>query len=287
MGHILSELGLNASVGIDPPSPAEKHGGGTSKQANYLSGSTASDPNQMPTEAPPMSISEQEAVELDPVYVESSKNLEEAFREMHPHFEGKETEQNWLKREKSILKLRKITKGNAPQEFTATYLACIKALLDGILKSVNSLRTTLCTIGCHLIQDIARAVGQGLDNMIEILLQNLIKLCASTKKIAAGKGNETVTAIMANVNYNIRLTQHIHLACQDKNVQPRSYACGWLKVIIDRHGQQKSAIEHGGGLELLEKCLKSGLVDRDPNVRESMRPTYWAFARRWPAKSET
>ena len=233
-----------------------------------------------------MSVSEQEAVQLDPIYVESAKSLEEAFREMHPYFEGKETEQNWLKREKSILRLRKVTKGNAPQDFTTTFLACIKGLLDGILKTVNSLRTTLCTIGCHLIQDMARAVGPGLDNMVEILLQNLIKLCASTKRIAATKGDDTVTAIMANVTYNVRLLQHIHIACQDKNVQPRTNACGWLQVIIDRHGHHKSAFEHAGGLELIEKCLRAGLVDRDPNVRESMRPTYWAFARRWPEKSE-
>jgi len=231
-------------------------------------------------------VSEQEAAQLDPMYVESPRDLEESFREMHPYFEGKECEGNWLKREKSILKLRKLTKGNALQDFSAVYLASIKGLLDGILKTVNSLRTTVCTIGCHLIQDIARVAGHGLDNMVEILLQNLIKLCASTKKIAAANGNDTVAAILGNVTYSIRLTQHIYAACQDKNVQPRSYACGWLKIIITKHGHHKSTIEHAGGLELIEKCLRAGLLDRDPNVRESMRPTYWAFARRWPDKSE-
>ena len=231
-------------------------------------------------------MSEQETVPVDPIYVESPKDLEEAFREMHPYFEGKESEGNWLKREKSVLKLRKITKGNAPQDFTTTYISCIKGLLDGVLKTVNSLRTTVCTIGCLLVQDVARTVGSGLDNMVEILLQNLIKLCANTKKIAAAKGNDTVTTIMANVNYNTRLAQHIHSACQDKNVQPRIFACGWLKVIINKHGHHKSTIEHAGGVELIERSLKAGLVDRDPNVRESMRPTYWAFARRWPERSE-
>ena len=280
------ELGLTTSVGSDPASSIDGRNGDASKQTKDFSSSTMSAVNQPSTETPPMSISEQEAVQLDPIYVESPKDLEEAFREMHPYFEGKETEQNWLKREKSILKLRKITKGNSSRDFTMIYIACIKGLLDGILKTINSLRTTLCTIGCHLIQDLARAVGSGLDTMVEILLQNLIKLCASTKKIAAAKGDDTVTTIMANVSYNIRLTQHIYAACQDKNVQPRSYACGWLKVIINKQGHHKSIIEHAGGLELIEKCLKAGLIDKDPNVRESMRPTYWAFARRWPEKSE-
>ncbi|KAL6719870.1 suppressor of tub2 mutation [Lecanora helva] len=285
--HILSELGLNNSVGMEPPSPVEKQGGDAAKQHKSTGGGAAGDAYQLPIEAPPMSVSEQEAVQLDPIYVESSRSLEEAFREMHPYFEGKETEQNWLKREKSIIKMRKMTKGNAPQNFTTTYLACIKGLLDGILKTVNSLRTTLCTISCQLIQELAKTLGPGLDNMVEILLQNLIKLCASTKKLAAAKSNDTVTAIMASVSYNIRLVQHVHIACQDKNQQPRSFACGWLKVIINKHGHYKSAIEHNGGLELIEKCLKAGLYDRDPNVRQNMRPTYWAFAQRWPEKSES
>ena len=282
--HILSELGLTAAhEEIESAPPTQARAGELPRQTHFLGSSTASDPL---LDAPPMSVSEQEAVHLDPLYIESHRDLEETFREMHPYFEGKESEQNWLKREKSILKLRKITKGNALQDFATVYLAGIKGLLDGILKTVNSLRTTVSTIGCHLIQDLARVAGSGLDSMVEILLQNLIKLCANTKKITAAKGNDTVSAIMANVTFHSRLTQHVYSACQDKNVQPRSYACGWLKIIINKHGHHKHVIEHAGGLEWIEKCLRAGLGDRDLKVRESMRSTYWAFARLWPARSE-
>ncbi len=233
-----------------------------------------------------ISVAEREAEKLEPAYVETARDLEDLFRDMQPHFDGKESEQNWSAREKSIIKLRKITKGNAPEELTTTYLVGIKSLLDGILKTVNSLRTTVSTNGCHLIQDIARVAGSGLDNMVEILLSNLIKLCANTKKISASNGNITVDVILSNVSYHIRLVQHIWNACQDKNVQPRTFATGWLRTIITKHGQRKSALEHAGGLDLIEKCIKTGLADRDKKVRESMRPTYWSFARICPEKSE-
>ena len=281
--HILSELGLAAHEVAEFAPSTQVRAGDLPKKAQYLGSSTVSDP---PLDAPPMSVSEQEAVQLEPLYIENHRDLEEMFREMHPYFEGKESEQNWLKREKSILKLRKITKGNALQDFSTIFLAGIKGLLDGILKTVNSLRTTVSTIGCHLVQDLARVAGAGIDSMVEILLQNLIKLCANTKKITAAKGNDTVSAIMANATFNSRLIQHIHGASQDKNVQPRSYACGWLKIIISKHGHHKHVIEHAGGLEWIEKCLKAGLGDRDLKVRESMRSTYWAFARLWPERSE-
>lgn len=279
--HILLELGLPTPVDFDSALSTHRRIGDPPKQIQTHGGSILS---PLP-DAPPMSVSEQEAVQLDPVYVDNPRELEEIFREMHSPFEGKESEGNWLQREKSILKLRRMTKGNAPKDFMVVFLIGIKGLLDGILKAVNSLRTTVSTIGCHLIQDLARVAGSGLDSMVEILLQNLIKLCANTKKITAAKGNVTVSAIIAHVTYHVRLTQHIYSACQDKNVQPRSYACGWLKVLIHKHGHHKNILEHVGGLDLIEKCLKSGLADRDKNVRESMRPTYWAFALRWPERS--
>ena len=240
---------------------------------------------------------------VEPSYVGSVRDLEDAFNEMRLHFDGKESEQNWSPRDKSILRLRRLTrgnlqailyihsstksiKGNAPEDFTAAYLSGIKSLLDGILKVVNSLRTTPSTNACNLIQEIAQAAGSGMDNMVEILLQNLIKLCASTKNISAVNGNATITVILANVSYTVRIMQHVWAACQDKNVQPRKFATGWLMTLISKHRRTKSVFDHGGGLDLVEKCLKKGLNDSNPGVRESMRSTYWAFARVWPDRSE-
>ena len=43
---------------------------------------------------------------VEPMYVNTQRELEDIFKEMHYHFEGKETEQNWMKREESMTKLR-------------------------------------------------------------------------------------------------------------------------------------------------------------------------------------
>ncbi|CZT00752.1 related to STU1-mitotic spindle protein [Rhynchosporium graminicola] len=224
---------------------------------------------------------------VEPSYVNTNRELEDTFRDMHPHFEGKESETNWLKREQSCIKLRRLNAGNAPSDFHDSFLAGIKSLLDGILKAVNSLRTSLSKEGCSVIQEIARTAGPGLDPMVEILLQNLIKLCGGTKKISSQNGNLTVDIIIGKVTYNIRIMQHIWLACQDKNVQPRTYATGWLKTLLKKEAHHKSHIEHTGGLDLIEKCLKKGLADANPSVRENMRSTYWTFAQIWPAKAES
>ena len=121
--------------------------------------------------------------------------------------------------------------------------------------------------------------------MIDILLQNLIKLCCNTKNLAAENGNDTVDAILANVPYSARLLHHIWQACDHKNEKPRAYASGWLKTIFTKHGHHKHILEHAGGLELIEKCIKRGLADANPGVREGMRGAFWAFAQLWPEKS--
>ncbi|MCJ1287897.1 suppressor of tub2 mutation [Xylographa opegraphella] len=236
---------------------------------------------------PVLSTSETEAKKLDAIVVYSNRELEELFRDIHPHFEGRETEFNWNPREDNIIKLRRITKGNAPKDYTTTYLVSIKGLLDGILKAVTSLRTTVSSNGCHLVQDIARTCGPGMDSMVEIILQPLLKLCGATKTIAAETANKTIDTIFANVTYNLRILQHIWSASQDKNVRPRSYATVWLKTIIDKHGHHRSTLEHSNGLDLIEKCIKHGLADANPEVRESTRNTYWSYWRFWPDRSES
>lgn len=224
-----------------------------------------------------------ETVSMDPIHVYTQRELEDMFRDMAPPFEGRESEQNWIGRDKNTLKLRRILKGNAPTEFHAAFMAGMASLRDGILKVANSLRTTMSTNGCQLVQELAKTVGPAIDSWVEILLQTFIKMCAATKNIAAQNGNATVDALLSNVSFNNRILQHIQFASQDKNVQPRIFSAGWVKTLIRKH---KSHIDHSGGLDSFDKILKKGLTDANPKVRESYRSTYWTFALVWPQKAE-
>ncbi|ERS97801.1 hypothetical protein HMPREF1624_05972 [Sporothrix schenckii ATCC 58251] len=225
------------------------------------------------------------AESVEPAYVNTQRELDDIFKEMHVWFEGKETEQNWLKREESVTRLRRLLAGNAA-DYADAFLNNARALLDGIIKAIVTLRTSLCKEGCSLIQDMATTFGPGIDPMVEILLQTLVKLSAGTKKISSQLANTTVEAIIAKATYSTRILQHVWGACQDKNVQPRTYASGWVKTIITKEMHHKNHVEHSGGLDLIEKCIKKGLLDPNPGVRERMRATYWCFAGVWPARAE-
>ncbi|ETS82390.1 hypothetical protein PFICI_04266 [Pestalotiopsis fici W106-1] len=239
-------------------------------------------PERSNTPAPP----EAKADSVEPSYVNTNRELDEIFREMHIWFDGRETEQNWLKREESITKLRRLIAGNVPSDFAAPFLQECKALQDGIIKGVTSLRTSLSKESCALVQDIANTFGPGMDPMVELFMQTFVKATANTKKIASQLANTTVSTIVGRVTYNARIMQHMWMACQDKNVQPRTYVSGWLTTLIKKEGHHKSHIEHSGGLDLLEKCIKKGLTDANPGVRAEMRATYWTFAPIWPSQAE-
>ncbi|KAF7717210.1 Uncharacterized protein PECH_004064 [Penicillium ucsense] len=244
-------------------------------------------PSRPKTPAEPQSLphasSEDDGIE--PFLVASARDIDDTVRDMLPWFEGRESEDNWLKREKNVILFRRLTRGNGPQDFPQSYIHGVKTLLDGIFKVVHSLRTTLCTNGCLLVQDIARTCGPKMDHMVEITMQNLIKLCGSLKKIAAQNGNATVDAVIGNVSYNIRILQHVQWASQEKNLQLRLFAAGWLRTLIKRQAHQKATVEHGGGLDLIEKALKRGLADANPAVREAVRSTFWTFYNVWPDRA--
>ena len=225
--------------------------------------------------------------QVEPMYVNTQRELDDIFRDMHLHFEGRETEQNWLKREESITKLRKLMAGNAASDFHEGFLSGLRGLLDGIIKAIISLRTSLSKEGCNLVQEIAIAYGPGMDPMVELLMQTFIKLCAATKKIASQQANVTVDTMIGRVTYNSRLMQHVWGACQDKNVQPRLYTAGWLTTILNKESHHKAHLEHSGSLDVIEKCIKKGLADANPGVREKMRATYWLYAKMWPGRAET
>ncbi|CAG9936961.1 unnamed protein product [Clonostachys rosea f. rosea IK726] len=242
--------------------------------------------SSMSSERPITPAVDVRAENIEPQYVNTNRELDDIFKGMAWFFEGRESEQNWIKREESMVTLRRLNAGNATSDFPDTFLAGLRGMLDGIIKAVTSLRTSLSKEGCGLVQDIAVAFGPAMDPMVELLMQTFVKLSAGTKKISSQLANTTVDTILSNVTYSQRLMQHIWIACQDKNVAPRTYATGWLKTMLKKEAHHKSHVEHTGGVDLIEKCIKKGLGDPNPAVREKTRSVFWAFWGIWPQRAD-
>ena len=149
-----------------------------------------------------------------------------------------------------------------------------------------SLRTQLCLKSCELVKDLTIVTGPAIDPYADYFLTTFIKLSAGTKKLVLQATQLIVSIILANASYNHKLTAQVWIAMQDKNMNPRICASAWLRILLDAHGESKSQIEHGQGIENIEKTVKKGLTDPSPDVRTPMRETFWTFARLWPDRAD-
>ncbi|KAH8830244.1 clasp N terminal-domain-containing protein [Flagelloscypha sp. PMI_526] len=226
-----------------------------------------------------------EIIEIAPVYVASSRDLENEFARMTPAFEGKESEHNWADRERSIIRVRGMLKGDIHTRYQDAFIGCLKDdFLKLSLKGLMSLRTTLAGHASSLYNELAIALGHSLEPFCETLYTNLLKLSGFTKKIVAQHTQATVTTIMKNTSAQPRLLLPLIWSyMQEKNVQCRTYASGHTKTFLDIHGSRsKAAIEASGGRETLEKSIQKGLGDANATVRENARASFWTFNSIWP-----
>ncbi|KAJ0425881.1 clasp N terminal-domain-containing protein [Aspergillus carlsbadensis] len=219
---------------------------------------------------------------ITPRDVASTRELDSVLREIAPPFQGRETEDNWMHRFRGLLTLRRVTVGNAPRDFPQAFIAAIKAWLDNIFKVVLSLRTSMITMGCFMVEDLARVLGPRLDPMIDIFMQNLMKLCMSMKRLVGSIGNTTVEVMIKNLTRNSRLLSHLTTAAQEKNVNLRLYGASWIKIIITQQSEHKVSVE---GVNNIETCIRKSLADANPGVREAIRSTFWAFYGVWPKRA--
>ncbi|RLV92654.1 Protein STU1 [Spathaspora sp. JA1] len=218
-----------------------------------------------------------------PENIHDSAQLIHQFNSYLPCFQGKETESNWKLREKNIIHMRSILRGNSIQDFKSDLIACIKDLTDGISKAVSSLRTTLSMHGCQLLKECSIILNSDFDNIAEALFPVLIKLCSSTKSIASNNANMCISAFYNNMTYSSKLISRILLVSEERNYQPRSYSAIWLQILILRFGNS----EHESYIiDTVNKLLVKLLRDANPHVRSAAKDCYWTFSKIFPDSSD-
>ncbi|KAG9294555.1 hypothetical protein G9A89_008666 [Geosiphon pyriformis] len=271
-----------SSVSYDSTTDTPIDGGTELTEEDYLSGGGHNEETQADIIRSP-TVDESD---VDAILIESARELEREFQNMLGPFQGRETEQNWGLREKYVTRLRSLIRGGAFSNHSEQFMIGLKVMMDGILSSVNSLRTTLTLAASGLVKDLAIYLGPAIDPFADNLLANLIKTAGVVKKLVAQAGVNAANALLQNTSYHIRLVNQIWGAMQDKSVQVRTYTIEFARCVIKSHSDRKETIERTGGVELLQNCLKKGLTDASPKVREGSRIVFWEFYEIWPERGE-
>ncbi|ODO07599.1 hypothetical protein L198_01180 [Cryptococcus wingfieldii CBS 7118] len=228
--------------------------------------------------------------DVDIVYIASSHDLANEFASILPHFEGKETEHNWGPREAAVKRVRGMIKGQAHVKYQDTFVAGLKnGLLEGVAKTILSLRTTVAQASCVLLRELVEGLRTAFDNFVEYLLPVLGKMAGLTKRIIADRSQQIVTAIITHTNVHPRIfIAHIFSGISEKNVQIRAYCTNHLRTFLKIHAAHaKHQIESTAGLgEQLDQTVRKTLADVNPGVREAGRLAFWGYHAVWPAKGQ-
>jgi CLIP-associating protein 1/2 len=215
------------------------------------------------------------------IQVSSASDIHREVEQLLAPFNGKETEFNWNNREKNIIKFRGLVLGNA-DSYPDELVASTRSMLDGINKSVLSLRTTLSTNGCQLVKELAYYLNKHIDPIAENLFIPLATLTSATKKISSMNAFGSVCVLLMSTSFNNRLFNHCYNLFLDKNVQPRLYSSTFLRIFIQKHSTRLDNIH----LETVIKWVTKGVADPNTIVRESMRTTLWVLCRKFPDTAE-
>ncbi|OCF56681.1 hypothetical protein L486_05535 [Kwoniella mangroviensis CBS 10435] len=228
--------------------------------------------------------------DIQVVFIASPHDLSNELAAMLPHFEGKETEQNWAPREKAVVRIRGMLRGGVWPKYSEAFIQGLKGgILEGVSRTIVSLRTTVAQQSCYLMKELAETLGPSFDQFVEHLLPILAKMAGFTKKIIAERSQACVTAIIIHTHVHSRtFISHIAAGVSDKNIQTRHFSTGHLKTFIDIHGaKSKHAIETTPGmLDQLEGAVKKSLLDVNPAVRDLARQAFWSYHSVWRSRAE-
>lgn len=225
---------------------------------------------------------------ISPAYIASRGDLERTFAGMLPSFQGKETEQNWAKREASMVTIRGMLRAQVHSQFSEGFSSSVRQMSEGILKAVASLRTTLSVHGIYLIAELADHMGSDFpDACVDAWLPPLLKMAGFTKRIVANASQGAVSAILQNVPYRHKFMSWLWAGMQDKMVPTRISMAENLGTLLKTHARYRaSALESHDGIQIMSQILKKALSDPSKDVRVKARAAFYAFEVHWSSQAD-
>ncbi|KAJ2504308.1 suppressor of tub2 mutation, partial [Coemansia sp. RSA 2052] len=211
--------------------------------------------------------------------VPSKQSLASEFLHTVEAFAGRESEDNWIQRERAIILYRGIVWGNAAIEFGEDLVGCLKDGMLDVFKVVNSLRTSLSASAMCLCEDIAMRLGPCASPLLDTIVEALVKQCAQTKKISAQRAAKSLEVVFHYLPLRAKAVDALRVKMLDKSAILRQAVATTCTSILRSHGHQVAAMDrrHLDVLASVSEVASIGVTDAQPLVREAARELFWAL----------
>lgn len=208
--------------------------------------------------------------------------LNEIEKELH-HFEGRETEHNWLPRQKAIQKYRAMLPAiNTGQLSLLAVKDGMRMLTRPLCETITSMRTTLVLEAMNAIKDTAQIYQSNtFSEVFDPFYEVLAKISSGVKKITSSMAHVTMcTLIIKSPVVSTRQFATISQECRSIKGFQQVYALYWLKiVIVTCYARSSSLLDKQ--MEI-EKIIVKSVSFADKEVRVAGRDLLWDVKCLWP-----
>ncbi|KAJ2080896.1 suppressor of tub2 mutation [Coemansia sp. RSA 988] len=212
-------------------------------------------------------------------HVPSKNSLAAEFSRAAGFFVGRESEDNWVQRERAVRLYRGIVWGNAATEFRAELVELLKEHVHHVLQAVGSLRTSLSAHAMDLCDDISARLGPHADAVADSVIEALLKQCAQTKKIGAQRAAVSLTIAMQGFPLRARRVEVLRVRMSEKSAGLRMAVVSACIGILQSHGVHLGSGDRRSAdiLSCLADISVRGQNDALPSVRELARDLFWTL----------
>ncbi|KAJ2717300.1 suppressor of tub2 mutation [Coemansia spiralis] len=212
-------------------------------------------------------------------HVPSKASLASEFTRTVGVFAGRETEANWIQRERAVGVYRGIVWGNAAVELRDELVAQLKEHMHQILQAVGSLRTSLSAYAMGLCDDVAVRLGPHAAAVFDPIADALLKQCAQTKKIGALRAAQSLATAFQRFPLRARGIEKLQLRISEKSAVLRLAVVTTCTSALRSHGPRIDPADRRWAdvLAGLSAITRIALTDAQPSVREPARQLFWAL----------
>ncbi|ORZ40267.1 clasp N terminal-domain-containing protein [Catenaria anguillulae PL171] len=221
----------------------------------------------------------------------SPRDADHEFFQLANVFTGKETEDNWERRDDALRRLKQLMRsahvGQDPwihqPAIVEAVVNGVRNILDPVLAATLSLRTALVVTACAALNDVVVTLNRNLDPVAESMVLTLSKLIGSTKKLVHTSGAQCLASVLVHCSLKQRIVDKVVALVEDKNMQIRSYAMAFVyEVLLSASTAVANGVPQAAEVgtrfaDAWERAMKKGMSDSNPAVREASRDCYFEF----------
>ncbi|OLY84378.1 Protein stu1 [Smittium mucronatum] len=216
-----------------------------------------------------------------PLYLDTQKAVEREFSSRSRFFDGKESEENWSNREKSVEYFRRVISGNSPSDYPDELYKELKKILPSLLKALNSLRTTLSIVTIKLFEEIIIKFSERSINLLDFIFENLLGLCSTTKKLVNQAAVNSLSSIVRFTPINEKSLKLLSRNLTSKSI-PLRQSCVTISASMVLGGSLELEPSSEFLLSYYSNLIQIGINDSTVSIRNESKALYTNIAQIHP-----